>query len=1234
MPYFGWSTDSAFATFAAQCGTPKMHRSYDLTTLPTTWAATQAGPDTANGVILSHWSWKPVVTLFGNSACYVGALTNKQQTTTTAVLTTTSAHGLVAGNTVAVVNCGSASINGVWVVTSSTTTTFTVTVTTSTTVTSQACAGIAVGGGYAPNAVLAGMLATIPAQSGSRAYVITGWPEPGAQFKSGAFTPAQWRDTQVRCGLITQGVAGAFARTDLHYAIVTEGGFTFSTGVPYGDPDTTYWDARMDTAIDYVFHDNYVDLKNKNAWNDTIDATVSLCLAFNARHGNKPYGCAEVGVNEPGSATNPVIYGTSQPGVSELYPGGAGGGMIRAYNYGQLAGLAAKTQLCLSDSSWIVANRAALAAATHVSDAVIQTAISHFTPGASGAGANLRDDAFHMFAPWHEPDNNGGLSIAQFNAAMVNWVNLAWPTIKAAYTHTPTLGLIFTGSFFGSGTYGSAGSFFNSVAPTNALRDSAIAGITLDWIGSDPYATLSLVTLSGTYAARIGIPWALTEVGATVGDSVSSDSAQQSHLASQIALNNALPNPAIAFLYFDNDPTMLDTTVVTATAGTKVLKVATLPGASTTAPPLGAMAAGSVIIVDPHGANPETVTLASQSPAGGAPFSLSLTANLAFTHAAGVPVWLMPATVQYIRAGLPQPPGGLAGHTKVGELTRLNALAQLNNFVGAAYASSSTGSYAVSDSSYLLTSINPADGLQDAVAYWKTLEVGNSFSVTAFDSVPVVAGNAVPSQSLHVNVVTASDAVPVSDLPSSAGKPIVITVPIALVAGLGATPTETLGSPFAFAAPVALGLASALDLVTTVGGSVFSYAPDIVGVSARGLDMAIVLGTQTVLGDNLGLPIVLSGLSGAGSCDLQSSTLEPGEAAALVPAKFAAAGAHSIWLRYTAASSGVLSFTASCAQSGFRVAAMSGSAVDDPLLTLITDTDTDPTVSPASASVVLAVNAAETVYVYLGSEVDTAPFGPVTYQWSFAATVVAPQLQLFPAVLDSVPTSVVVSLLNMGTAGELVDFSIVGYPAVLATLQADPGGVITGASVPIGIPLANGTYRMQAVGRSTGFTATATLTFLRDPATRPAAPPADLPATPPLQVGVQRWVFQDPTPGGLGLLVFPANPAKATNPFAALQLTVEHTVAVDGTAVVWEGAVQPVTLTFSGYTDSPTFYSAVLGFLALNAKFYWIDHYGRVWTVVLTSFAPDRRVVAPVLSSAKPWAMNYTATMEIFAGPM
>jgi hypothetical protein len=256
------------------------------------------------------------------------------------------------------------------------------------------------------------------------------------------------------------------------------------------------------------------------------------------------------------------------------------------------------------------------------------------------------------------------------------------------------------------------------------------------------------------------------------------------------------------------------------------------------------------------------------------------------------------------------------------------------------------------------------------------------------------------------------------------------------------------------------------------------------------------------------------------------------------------------------------------------------------------------------------------------------------FGWAFGPSVLSPVLTIDPNILDRVPTGLVVSLVNMLAGGEDVDFTVIGNASVLATLTADDQGTIVGTSVPLGLPLSAGTYTLQAVGQSSGRVGTQTFQLLNDALTRPAPPPDDVPVDPPTQVGVQRWVFQDPTPGGLATLVFPANPTKASNPFAEVPHTVEHTVAQDGTPIIWEGAPVGHPMQFSGYTEDQTFYQAVEAYFLLNRKFYLIDHKSRVWVVAFTDFGPDRRIVQPINNTDTSWACNYTATVLIFAGPM
>lgn len=503
------------------------------------------------------------------------------------------------------------------------------------------------------------------------------------------------------------------------------------------------------------------------------------------------------------------------------------------------------------------------------------------------------------------------------------------------------------------------------------------------------------------------------------------------------------------------------------------------------------------------------------------------------------------------------------------------------------------------------------------------------YTATTADSVPVA--DAVTR--LRTQYRTASDAATVSESNIILGPTINLAVPVAAMpAAAGLLPTEAVDSSLTLVLPTPVGTlvsGGVPDLVLGTSATVFDL--DAPNVQAAALLPGLLVGTPAVVGDMYAAPIVLSGLSGSGHYDLQDATVETGEVAAFVPALFAALGARSIWLEYTAPNNGILTFTVNdAATTDFLVAALDGAGYSDPAITVVTQDTADGAHSP---SISFAAAKGHTYYVYVASIADTGTKPTSTaYSWSLdtATSSVTGVMTVSPSTYDRAPTAVGVTVLNMA-AGETVNFTVGATSA--GSLTADSSGVVTG-SVTVDGSLAAGTYYLVATGASSGITASGTFQLLNAPLSRPTAPGSDTPVTPPVQTGVQKWVFQDPMPGGLGTLIFPNNPQKASSPYGKLQVTAEHVVAQDGTPVVWEGAQQAVTMQFSGYTDSQTFYNAVLAFKQSNRKFYWIDHRSRVWTVALVSWGEDRRVVRPQDNTDTSWAMNYTGHLMIFAGPM
>jgi hypothetical protein len=123
-------------------------------------------------------------------------------------------------------------------------------------------------------------------------------------------------------------------------------------------------------------------------------------------------------------------------------------------------------------------------------------------------------------------------------------------------------------------------------------------------------------------------------------------------------------------------------------------------------------------------------------------------------------------------------------------------------------------------------------------------------------------------------------------------------------------------------------------------------------------------------------------------------------------------------------------------------------------------------------------------------------------------------------------------------------------------------------------------------------------------------------------------VLQDPNPTGLDQFLFPINPDRMSSPYAPKMVDPAFTTARNGQAHIWEGGVRAHAWQFSGYLETAAFYSALLDYADLNARFYLIDHHNRAWTVTFTQvdFQPKRVI-------GKPWAHIYTVEALIFAGP-
>lgn len=162
------------------------------------------------------------------------------------------------------------------------------------------------------------------------------------------------------------------------------------------------------------------------------------------------------------------------------------------------------------------------------------------------------------------------------------------------------------------------------------------------------------------------------------------------------------------------------------------------------------------------------------------------------------------------------------------------------------------------------------------------------------------------------------------------------------------------------------------------------------------------------------------------------------------------------------------------------------------------------------------------------------------------------------------------------------------------------------------------------------------------PVSLPSAPTLD--GSPFLPVGavvpgrtVQRWVLQDPRPGGIGSYVLPVNPREMTSPHFERKLTSRRTMLaphLGGRFHVMESVPQPKEWSFTGVTISEEMAEKFLEFRHLNRRFWVIDHRNRAWKCVFTNvdISPQLRKLLAVeghLAEYTDWVQDYTVSALI-----
>lgn len=341
-----------------------------------------------------------------------------------------------------------------------------------------------------------------------------------------------------------------------------------------------------------------------------------------------------------------VLYGASQPGIPEMNVA-----IARCYNLSQVSSVPNGTPIVLSATSAMTDGagtypagpwgRADLRGDNGVpaQNNAIAFLVTYFTL----IHVTSQDQGIHA----HEPDNNGAsYTAAQYNAELIVVMTRVKPAVNAAGNRASApmaFGSCMTGNLFLQST---------------ATLDTWMGGTGIDFVGSDPYQNLTLISKSAAYAAHLGVPWFIHEFGTeAAGQGNSTDAQHLSHMQSFVSINNALSNPTLGCMWFDSGQNILDCKANAATSvGATSIGVTKMPGNSSSS---STFPSGSVVTIDPHGAHPETVTTTTTlTYTGSGANTLHFSPALSFAHANSVVVWLYPQAIAYWRTPPPSPGGG------------------------------------------------------------------------------------------------------------------------------------------------------------------------------------------------------------------------------------------------------------------------------------------------------------------------------------------------------------------------------------------------------------------------------------------------------------------------------------------------------------------------------------------------------------------------------------------------
>lgn len=228
-------------------------------------------------------------------------------------------------------------------------------------------------------------------------------------------------------------------------------------------------------------------------------------------------------------------------------------------------------------------------------------------------------------------------------------------------------------------------------------------------------------------------------------------------------------------------------------------------------------------------------------------------------------------------------------------------------------------------------------------------------------------------------------------------------------------------------------------------------------------------------------------------------------------------------------------------------------------------------------------------------------------------------------------------LLDVTLAGALPDteitFSVDGVTVYVD--ETDSMGDLYPTSIPIP-ELPAGTYELHATdGTGIGIVE---FVVLSDPPPAVTPIPDDVaPAAMPGLTGVQRWVLQDPAPGGLGTWQMHRNPTVLSGPTFQREVNPQRTTYVGGKHSITEGAQGPMEWTLRGTVVTEEEHDQLLAFGSLNRRFWLIDERDRAWKVVFASVSLTPRTRSSVRPAGATsyeltdWVHSYDITVQVFS---